>query len=127
MPIFLQSPPANPALDLWLKAIAGWLHGFSSTGVLDELLREREFRQLRRYLERRDWDLQILKTWNRCELSQVPLSLPSWNTAGFLLELSGGADYDLSFSTVGCVELTEDLEQSRELAGTALLDYLTTD
>ena len=96
-------------------------------GILDELLDEKEFSELQRYLGGRKWELQVLKSWNRVDLARAPVALASWNVAGYLMELSGRLDYDLSFSAVGCVEPIEHQQLPGDCDAQGPIDYLVAD
>jgi hypothetical protein len=136
LPIFLPPPSRRRARTIcpWLKALVAWLRAFSSSrdssprvGILDELLSEKEFLELQLYLQGRNWDLQVLKTWSRIDFTTEQVELASWNLAGFLLELSGGLDYGLSFRAVGCVEALEYEKLPAYCAGRQLIDHLIAD
>jgi hypothetical protein len=113
LPVFPAQPsqrrPRNgspwiPALLARLRSCATERDSTRRFGIFDELLVEREFLELQRYLEGTNRDLQVFKTWKPADFTRVPLALASWDMAGYLLVLSGNFDYNLSFSAVGCAE-----------------------
>jgi hypothetical protein len=126
-PYFLLHPDHLPIFLPWLRACATAREPALQFGILDELLLEREFLELQRYLQGRKWGLQVLKSWNPVDFARAPVALASWDMAGLLLELSGSVDYDLSFKAVGCVEAVERQDLPADCKGRELLDFLISD